>query len=99
MTWHQNTCVNWCPLETYPDDSGHPVKYYYRCLCLGSSHMVIVQSVKQYKHKYISFLFITDVIGICDSPCSTQTLNTPSHYFKKRHTVYISKIDVSIQLV
>ena len=43
MTWHLNTCMNWCLLENNPQNSGHSVKYYCRCLCLGSSHMVIVR--------------------------------------------------------
>ena len=34
-------------LESYPQNSGHPVRYYYRCQCLGSSHMVIVRLVLQ----------------------------------------------------
>jgi len=42
MTWHLNTYVNWCPLEIHPQNSGHPVRDYCRCQCLGSSHMVIV---------------------------------------------------------
>ena len=42
MTWHLNTCVNWYPLESNPENSGHPVRYYCRCQCLGSSHMVIM---------------------------------------------------------
>ena len=47
MIWHQNICVNWCPLESHPENSGHPVRYYRRCQCLGSSHMVIVHLVLQ----------------------------------------------------
>ena len=31
----------------YPQNSGHPVRYYCRCQCLGSSHMVIVRLVLQ----------------------------------------------------
>jgi len=40
-------CVNWFPLESHPENSGHPVRYYCRCKCLGSSHMVIVCLVLQ----------------------------------------------------
>ena len=29
------TCVNWCPLESHSENSGHPVRYYCRCQCLG----------------------------------------------------------------
>lgn len=47
MIWRQNTCVNWFPLESHPENSGHPVRYYCRCQCLGSSHMVIVRLVLQ----------------------------------------------------
>ena len=43
MIWRQNTCVNWFPLESHPQNSGHPVKYYCRCQCLSSSHVVIVR--------------------------------------------------------
>ena len=32
-----------CPLE----NSGHPVRYYYKSQCLGSSHKVIVRLVLQ----------------------------------------------------
>jgi len=39
-------CVN-CPFESHPENSGHPVRYYCRCQCLGSSHMVIVHLVLQ----------------------------------------------------
>ena len=39
MTWHVNTCVNWCPLEGHPENSGHPVRYYCRYQCLGSSNI------------------------------------------------------------
>ena len=39
--------MNWCPLESHPETSGHPVRYYCRCLCLGTSHMVIVHFVLQ----------------------------------------------------
>ena len=45
MIWRQNTCVNWCPLESHPENSGHPVRYYCRCQCLGSSHGDYVFSV------------------------------------------------------
>ena len=45
MIWRQNTCVNWFPFESHPENSGHPVRYYRRCQCLGSSHMVIVRLV------------------------------------------------------
>ncbi|KAK2157214.1 hypothetical protein LSH36_195g02014 [Paralvinella palmiformis] len=31
----QNTWVNWFPLESHPENSGHPVRYYCRCQCLG----------------------------------------------------------------
>jgi len=34
MIWHLNTCLNWCHLESHPENSGHPVRYYCRCLCL-----------------------------------------------------------------
>ena len=37
MTWRQNTGVNWFTLESHPENSGHPVRYY--CRCLGSSHI------------------------------------------------------------
>jgi len=47
MIWRQNTCVNWFPLESHPENSGHPVRYYCRCQYLGSSHMVIVRLVLQ----------------------------------------------------
>ena len=47
MIGHQNTCVNWCPLESHPENSDHPVRYYCRCQCLYSSHMVIVRLVLQ----------------------------------------------------
>ena len=39
--------VNWFPLESYPENSGHPVRYYCMCQCLVSSHMVIVHLVLQ----------------------------------------------------
>ena len=39
--------MNWCPLENHDENSGHPVKYYCRCPCLGSRHMVIVRLVLQ----------------------------------------------------
>ena len=32
---------------SYHENSGHPVRYYCRCQCLGSSHMVIVHLVLQ----------------------------------------------------
>jgi len=35
-------CVNWCPLESHPETSDHLVRYYCRCQCLGTIHMVIV---------------------------------------------------------
>ena len=47
MILRQNTCVNWFPLESHPEKSDHPVRYYYRCQCLGSSHMVVVRLVLQ----------------------------------------------------
>ena len=47
MIWRQNTCVNWCPFESHPENSGHPVRYYCRCQCLGSGHIVIVRLVLQ----------------------------------------------------
>jgi len=47
MIWHQNICVNWCPLESHPENSDHPVRYYCRCQCLGSNHMVIVHLILQ----------------------------------------------------
>jgi len=47
MIWRQNTCVNWCPLESHPENLRHPVRYYCRCQCLGSSHMLIVRFVWQ----------------------------------------------------
>ena len=47
MIWRQNTCVNWFPLESHPENSGHPVRYCCRCQYLGSSHMVIVRLVLQ----------------------------------------------------
>ena len=47
MIWHLNTCLSWCPLESHPENLGHPVRYYFRCQCLGSSHMVIVRLVLQ----------------------------------------------------
>jgi len=31
-----------CPLENYPANSSQPVRYYYRCLCFGSSVCVCV---------------------------------------------------------
>jgi len=37
-----NLCVNWVPLENHSKNTGNPVRYYCRCLCLCSSHMVIV---------------------------------------------------------
>jgi len=40
-------CVNWFPLESHPENSGHPVGHYCRCQCLGSSHLVIVYLVLQ----------------------------------------------------
>ena len=43
MIWHLNTCVNWYPLEI----SGHPVRYYCRCLCLSSTRLPIVGLVLQ----------------------------------------------------
>jgi len=42
MVWRQKIYVNWCQLESHPENSGHPVRYYYRCQCLGSSQIVIV---------------------------------------------------------
>jgi len=39
--------VNWCPLESHPDNSDHPVRFYCRCQCLSSSHMVIVHLLLQ----------------------------------------------------
>ena len=36
-----------CQLESYPENSGHPVGYYCRCQCLGSSHMVIARLVQE----------------------------------------------------
>ena len=39
--------VNWFQLESYPENSGNPVRYYCRCQCFGSSHMVIVRLVMQ----------------------------------------------------
>ena len=36
-----NTCENWYRLQSHPEHSGNPVRYYCRCQCLGSSHMVI----------------------------------------------------------
>ena len=39
--------LNWCPLESHPENSDHPVRYYCRCQCLGSSHTVIVRLVLQ----------------------------------------------------
>ena len=36
-----------CPLESHPENSDHPVRYYCRCQCLSSSHMVIVRLVLQ----------------------------------------------------
>ena len=47
MIWRQNTCVNWFPLESHPENSGHPVRYYCMCQCLGSSHMVSVHLMLQ----------------------------------------------------
>ena len=47
MIWHQNTCVNWCPEESNPKNLGQPVRYYCRCQCISSSHMVIVRIVLQ----------------------------------------------------
>ena len=35
------------PLESHPQNSDHPVRYYCRCQCLDSSHMVIVRLVLQ----------------------------------------------------
>ena len=26
-------CVDWCPLESHPENSAHPVRYYCRCQC------------------------------------------------------------------
>jgi len=43
MIWRQNTCVNWCLLESHPENLGHPVIYY--CRFLGWSHMLIVRLV------------------------------------------------------
>ena len=37
----------WCPLESHLENSGHPVRYYCRCQCFGSSHMVIVPLMLQ----------------------------------------------------
>ena len=47
MILRQNTCVNWFPLESDPENSSHPVRYYCRCQCLGSSHMEILPLVLQ----------------------------------------------------
>ena len=47
MIWHQNICVNRCPLESHPENSDHPVKYYCKCQCLASNQMVIVRLILQ----------------------------------------------------
>jgi len=33
----QNTSVNWCPLESHPENSGHLVRYYWKCECYAPS--------------------------------------------------------------
>ena len=38
---------DWCLLESHPENSSHPVRYYCSCLCLTSSDMVIVLLVLQ----------------------------------------------------
>ena len=44
IKWRLNTSVNWCPLESHPVNSGHPVRYYCRCqppLCgIGSQQIL-----------------------------------------------------------
>ena len=37
-----HTFVNWFPIESHPQNSGHPVRYNYRWMFLGSSNMVPV---------------------------------------------------------